>query len=49
MEIDCSFFDDVEEEFGDGVPNSDAILRDLGTFGPLVAALLALDRNETIH
>jgi hypothetical protein len=37
------FFDDVEEEFGVGVPNGDAILRDLGTFGPLVAAVLALD------
>jgi hypothetical protein len=41
------FFDDVEEEFGVGVPGNDAILRDLGTFGPLVAAVLALDRIET--
>jgi hypothetical protein len=37
------FFDDVEEEFGVGVPDSDGVLRDLGTFGPLVAAVLALD------
>jgi hypothetical protein len=43
------FFDDVEEEFGVGVPDNDAILRDLGTFGPLVAAVLALDRTEPIH
>jgi hypothetical protein len=43
------FFDDVEEEFGVGVPDNDAILRDLGTFGPLVAAVLALDRIEPIH
>jgi hypothetical protein len=42
------FFDDVEEEFGVGVPDSDAILRDLGTFDSLIAALLALDRIETI-
>lgn len=40
------FFDDVEEEFGVGVPDSDGVLRDLGTFGPLVAAVLALDRIE---
>ena len=37
------FFDDVEEDFGVGVPDSDGILRDLGTFGALVAAVLALD------
>ena len=43
------FFDDVEEEFGVGVPDNDTILRDLGTFGPLVAAVLALDRIEPIH
>jgi hypothetical protein len=43
------FFDDVEEEFGVGVPDNDAILRGLGTFGPLVAAVLALDRIEPIH
>jgi hypothetical protein len=40
------FFDDVEEEFGVGVPDSDGVLRDLGTFGPLVAAVLALDKIE---
>ena len=41
------FFDDVEEEFGVGVPGNDGVLRDLGTFGPLVAALLALeDRTD---
>jgi hypothetical protein len=39
------FFDDVEDEFGIGVPDGDAILRDLGTFGQLVAAVLALDRD----
>jgi hypothetical protein len=43
------FFDDIEEEFGVGVPDNDAILRDLGTFGPLVAAVFALDRIEPIH
>jgi hypothetical protein len=42
------FFDDVEEEFGIGVPD-DAILRDLGTFGPLVAAFSRLTGIETIH
>jgi hypothetical protein len=41
------FFDDVEEEFGVGVPDSDGVLRDLGTLGPLVAAVLALDRIES--
>jgi hypothetical protein len=42
------FFDDVEEDFGVGVPDSDGILRDLGTFGPLVAAVLVLDKGEPI-
>jgi hypothetical protein len=37
------FFDDVEEEFGVGVPDGDGVLRDCGTFGPLIAALRALD------
>jgi len=41
------FFDDVEDEFGVGVPDSDSILRDLGTFGPLVAAVLALGKIES--
>jgi hypothetical protein len=40
------FFDDIEDEFGVGVPDSDAVLRDLGTFGTLVAAVLALDKTE---
>lgn len=40
------FFDDVEDEFGVGVPDSDAILRDLGTFDTFVAAVLALDKTE---
>lgn len=42
------FFDDVEEEFGVGIADRDAILRDLGTFGPLVSAVLALDLVEPI-
>jgi len=41
------FFDDVEDEFGVGVPDSDSILRDLETFGPFVAAVLALDKTES--
>jgi hypothetical protein len=41
------FFDDVEEDFGVGVPDGDGILRGLGTFGSLVAAVLALnDRTD---
>jgi hypothetical protein len=39
------FFDDVEEDFGVGVPDSDGILRDLGTFGSLEEAALALDKQ----
>ena len=37
------FFDDVKDEFGVGVPDNDGVLRDLGTFGPFVATVLALD------
>jgi hypothetical protein len=37
------FFDDVEDEFGVGVPDNDGVLRDLETFGSFVAAVLALD------
>jgi hypothetical protein len=41
------FFDDVEEDFGVGVPDSDGILRNLGTFGSFVAAVMALeDRTD---
>ncbi len=41
------FFDDVEEDFGVGVPDEDGILRDMGTFGPLVAAVLTLGKRAT--
>ena len=41
------FFDDVEDEFGVGGPDKDGILRDLGTFGSFIAAVLALeDRTD---
>ena len=46
MKIVLLFFNDVEEDFGVGIPDGDGVLRDLGTFGPLVAAVLALDRAE---
>jgi hypothetical protein len=36
------FFDDVEDEFGVGIPDNDGVLRDLGTFGSFIAAVLAL-------
>jgi len=39
------FFDDVEEDFGVGIPDEDGILRDMDTFGPLVAAVLALGKG----
>jgi hypothetical protein len=41
------FFDDIEEDFGVGVPDDDGILRDMGTFGPLIAAVLALGKRPT--
>jgi hypothetical protein len=41
------FFDDVEEDFGVGVPDDDGILRDMGTYGPLVAAVLALGKQAS--
>jgi hypothetical protein len=41
------FFDDVEEEFGIGIPDSDGVLRNPGTFGPLVAAVIELDKIES--
>jgi hypothetical protein len=40
------FFDDVEEEFGVGIPDRDGILRCCGTFGPLAAAARALDEGK---
>lgn len=41
------FFDDVEDEFGVGVPDRDSILRDLETLCPLIAAVLALGKIES--
>jgi hypothetical protein len=40
------FFDDVEEEFGVGVPDSDGILKISSTSGPLILAVLALGREQ---
>ncbi len=39
------FFDDVEEEFGVGLPDPDGVLRHCGSFGPLAGAAQALDKG----
>lgn len=43
------FFDDVEEEFGIGGPDDDAILSDLAGLTLSVTAALELDRIPTIR
>ena len=35
-------FDDVEDEFAVGVPDSDGVLRDWGLYGPLLVAVRGL-------
>lgn len=35
-------FDDVEEDFALGIPDVDGVLRSWNSYGPLVAAVLAL-------
>lgn len=37
------YFDDVEEDFGVGIPDEDGVMREWVNYGPLVRALLVLD------
>jgi hypothetical protein len=41
------FFDDVEEDFGVGIADSDGVLRDLGGYGPLLRAVVVLHEGAT--
>jgi len=41
------YYDDVEEEFGVGIPDADGVLRNWGNYdGPLVRALLVLGEDS---
>ena len=39
------FYDDVEEDFGVEIPDSDGVLRNWGTYGSLAQAVLVLDKS----
>jgi hypothetical protein len=43
------FYDDVEEDFGVATPDGDGVLRNWKLSGPLVSAVLNLDREASGH